>query len=149
MLGSNQCGQCTHNYIVLIIPFAVAGIALVAFIIALKLTVSVCTMNGLIFYSNVVKIFESIFFLNGPVKLLSQFISWLNLDLGIETCFFDGMGSCSKAWIFKKPPPTPVTGDAEVLLMYPGSPALVCETSSMTVVSVVMRRESLLDDEDD
>ena len=99
MLGSNQCGQCTNNYIALIIPFAFAGIALVAFIIALNLTVSVGTINGLIFYANVVKIYEPIFFPNGPVKLLSQFISWLNLDLGIETCFFDGMDSCSKTWL--------------------------------------------------
>ena len=99
MLGSNQCGQCTNNYIALIIPFALAGIALVAFIIALNLTVSVGTINGLIFYANVVKIYEPIFFPNGPVKLLSQFISWLNLDLGIETCFFDGMDSCSKTWL--------------------------------------------------
>ena len=99
MLGSNQCGQCSNNYIALIILFALAGIALVAFIIALNLTVSVGTINGLIFYANVVKIYEPIFFPNGPVKLLSQFISWLNLDLGIETCFFDGMDSCSKTWL--------------------------------------------------
>ena len=99
MLGSNQCGQCTNNYIALIIPFALAGIALVAFIIALNLTVSVGTINGLIFYANVVKIYEPIFFPNGPVKVLSQFISWINLDLGIETCFFDGMDSCSKTWL--------------------------------------------------
>ena len=99
MLGSNQCGKCTNNYIALIIPFALAGIALVAFIIALNLTVSVGTINGLIFYANVVKIYEPIFFPNGPVKLLSQFISWLNLDLGIETCFIDGLDSCSKAWL--------------------------------------------------
>ena len=99
MLGSNQCEQCSNNYIALIIPFALAGIALVAFVIALNLTVSVGTINGLIFYANVVKIYEPIFFPNGPVKLLSQFISWLNLDLGIETCFFDGMDSCSKTWL--------------------------------------------------
>ena len=99
MLGSNQCGQCTNYFIALIIPFALAGIALVAFVIALNLTVSVGTINGLIFYANVVKIYEPIFFPNGPVKLLSQFISWLNLDLGIETCFIDGMDSCSKTWL--------------------------------------------------
>ena len=57
MLGSNQCGQCTNYYIALIIPFALAGIALVAFIIALNLTVSVGTINVLIFYANVVKIY--------------------------------------------------------------------------------------------
>ena len=99
MLGSNQCGQCTNNYIVLIIPFAFAGIALVAFVIALNLTVSVGTINGLMFYANIVKIYEPIFLPNGPVKLLSQFISWLNLDLGIEACFFEGMDSCIKTWL--------------------------------------------------
>ena len=99
MLGSNQCGQCTNNYLALIIPFALAGIALVAFVIALNLTVSVGTINGLIFYANVVKIYEHIFFPKGPIPLLSHFISWLNLDLGIETCFFDGMDSCTKTWL--------------------------------------------------
>ena len=42
-----------------------------------------------------------------------------------------------------------INENAEVPLMYPGSSALICESSSVTVVSVVMRRESLLDDEDD
>ena len=27
------------------------------------------------------------------------FISWLNLDLGIETCFFDGLSAYSKVWL--------------------------------------------------
>ena len=58
MLGSDQYGQCTNYYIALIIPFTVADIALIAFIIALNLTVSVGTINGLIFYANVVKIYE-------------------------------------------------------------------------------------------
>ena len=51
--------------------------------------------------------------------------------------------------VFKKPQPAPFTNDTKVLLISSVSPALICETSSMTVVSVVMRRESLLDDEDD
>ena len=51
--------------------------------------------------------------------------------------------------VFKKPQPAPFTNDTKVLLISSGSPALICETSSVTVVSVVMRRESLLDDEDD
>ena len=99
MLGSSQCGQCTNNHIALIIPFAVAGIALVAFVIALNLTVSVGTINGLIFYANVIKIYEPIFFPNGSIPFLSQFISWVNLDLGIKTCFFHNMDSCSKTWL--------------------------------------------------
>ena len=99
MLGSNQCGQCTNNNIALIILFALAGIALVTFVVTLNVTVSVGTINGLIFYANVVKIYEHIFFSEGPIPFLSLFISWVNLDLGIETCFIDGMGSCTKTWL--------------------------------------------------
>ena len=56
MLGSNQCRQCTNDHLALIILFGLAGIALVAFIIGLNITVSLSTVNGLIFYANVVKI---------------------------------------------------------------------------------------------
>ena len=41
------------------------------------------------------------------------------------------------------------TEDAEVHLMRPGSPAIICEINSVSVVSAVMRQESLLDDEDE
>ena len=99
MLGSNQCGQCTNDHIALIIPFALAGIALVAFVITLNLTVSVGTINGLIFYANIVKIYEHIFFPKGPIPFLGWFISWVNLDLGINTCFYHNMDSCTKAWL--------------------------------------------------
>ena len=99
MLGSNKCKQCTNNWIALIIPFALAGMALVAFVITLNLTVSVGTINGLIFYANVVKIYEHIFFPKGHIPFLSLFISWLNLDLGIETCFYNKMDSWSKMWL--------------------------------------------------
>ena len=43
--------------------------------------------------------YEHIFFPNGPVTFLSWFISWVNLDLGINTCVYNGMDSCSKAWL--------------------------------------------------
>ena len=98
-LGYNHCERCTNDRIALIIPFALAGIALVAFVIVLNLTVSVGTINGLIFYVNVVKIYEHIFFPKHSVAFLSQFISWINLDLGIKTCFFHNMDSCNKMWL--------------------------------------------------
>ena len=93
-LGSNNCIQCNDSsYLALIIPFAGAGFGLVALLMVLNLTVSVGTINGLIFYASIVKISEStgIFFPKGPIPVLSQFIAWLNLDLGIETCFYPGM----------------------------------------------------------
>ena len=101
-LGSNNCMQCPQfSYLALIIPFAAAGFGLVALLMVLNLTVSIGTINGLIFYASIVKISEStgIFFPNGPISVLSQFIAWLNLDLGIETCFYHGMTAYAKVWL--------------------------------------------------
>ena len=102
VLGSNNCIQCPQfSYLALIIPFAAAGFGLVALLMVLNLTVSIGTINGLIFYASIVKISEStgIFFPNGPIPVLSQFIAWLNLDLGIETCFYPGMTAYAKVWL--------------------------------------------------
>ena len=101
-LGSNNCIQCSQfSYLALIIPFAAAGFGLVALLMVLNLTVSIGTINGLIFYASIVKISEStgIFFQNGSIPVLSQFIAWLNLDLGIETCFYHGMTAYAKVWL--------------------------------------------------
>ena len=101
-LGSNNCIQCTQfSYLALIIPFAAAGFGLVALLMVLNLTVSIGTINGLIFYASIVKISENtgIFFPNGLIPVLSQFIAWLNLDLGIETCFYPGMTAYHKVWL--------------------------------------------------
>ena len=100
LLGSNQCdNSCTNVYLLLIPVFALAGFVLVAFLIALNLTVSKGTINGLIFYANIIKINEDVFFPNGPIPVLSQFISWINLDFGIQSCFYKGMTSLDKAWL--------------------------------------------------
>ena len=97
MLGSNKCGECTNDYVALIIPFALAGIILVIILIALNLTVTVGAINGLLFFANVVKIYEPLLFGIDKIPVLSQFISWINLDLGIETCFVDGLNSFYKS----------------------------------------------------
>ena len=101
-LGSNNCIQCNESlHLALIIPFAAAGFGLVALLMVLNLTVSIGTINGLIFYASIVKISEStgIFFPNGSIPVLSQFIAWLNLDLGIETCFYHSMTAYEKVWL--------------------------------------------------
>ena len=99
VLGSSRCMQCSNNYLALIIPFAIAGIALVLFLFILKLTVAVGTINGLIIYANLVQVNSSVFYKSVHTNLLTVFISWLNLDLGIETCFYNGMDVYAKTWL--------------------------------------------------
>ena len=94
-LGTSQCMQCSNIFLLLIGPFALAGIALIAILILCNFTVSVGTVNGLILYTNVVRTNQEIFFpatANGLYEdILTTFIAWLNLDLGIQTCFWDGL----------------------------------------------------------
>ena len=99
VLGSSRCRQCSNSYLALIIAFAVAGIALVFLLLVLKLTVAVGTINGLILYANIVQVNSSIFYPPGSTNILTVFIAWINLDLGIETCFYNGMDAYAKTWL--------------------------------------------------
>ena len=96
VFGSSRCQECSDNYISILIPFALAGIALVAFILLLNLTVATGTIHGLIFYANILTANHSLLLPLSISNFLTVFISWLNLDSGIETCFYDGMNSYGK-----------------------------------------------------
>ena len=97
-LNSARCLPCQSNWTkyavltVIIICALIAGIALVIFILTLNLTVAVGSLNGLIFYSNVVTIFL-------PDLKLNFIISWLNLNIGFDTCFFESMDAFWKTLI--------------------------------------------------
>ena len=68
-------------------------------LLLLRLTVTAGTINGLIFYSNVIQANSSFFFPAGETNILTVFVAWLNLDLGIETCFYDGMITYAYTWL--------------------------------------------------
>ena len=101
LMGSNKCEQCHDDYMIIgwIALFAVMGVLLVVLLIALNLTVSVGTMNGLLFYANIVKLYEPFFSRKGALPVLHQVISWINLDFGFEVCFYNGMDSYAKQWL--------------------------------------------------
>ena len=99
ILGSFRCEECSSKYLALLIPFALAGVALVILLFLLKLTVATGTLHGLVFYANIVAANHHIFFPPDAHILATIFIAWLNLDLGIETCFYNGMDAYSKSWL--------------------------------------------------
>ena len=95
VLATSRCKECSNLYLLLLIPFALAGILLVALILMLNITIATGNIHGLIFYANIVAANRAIFFANLN-NFLTVFVSWMNLDLGIETCFYDGMNSQAK-----------------------------------------------------
>ena len=98
VLGTSKCKRCSNLWILLILPAAaLAGLALVVFLICLNMTVSIGAINGLIFYANIVRANHAIFFTSNT--MLNTFIAWLNLDLGIEVCLCNGLNAYTKAWL--------------------------------------------------
>ena len=99
VLGTSHCKQCTNSHLALLIPFALMGVALVFFLFVSKLTVATGVLSGPVFYANIVGANHTIFLPADSTVVFSMFIAWLNLDFGIETCFYDGMDAYSKTWL--------------------------------------------------
>ena len=101
-IGSSRCIECPNSHnVALLLAFAAAGVFLVFFILILNLTVTQGLINGLIFYANIVWAYKTILF---PSEIrwfgfLQVFVAWLNLDFGIESCFFVGLDAYWKTWL--------------------------------------------------
>ena len=110
VLGTSRCVDCEHydpwRPFGIICIVVLAGIVLVLFLMIFNLTVAEGTINGLIFYANIVEANQDLYF---PLRhtgkdaswyiMLRTFIAWLNLDIGIETCFYNGMDMYVKTWL--------------------------------------------------
>ena len=100
VFGSSRCMKCTNVHILITIIVIATGIVLVVLLYLLNLTVTKATISGIILYANVVSINNSVFLINDRTfKPLQVFISFVNLDLGIEVCFYNGMTSYVKMWL--------------------------------------------------
>ena len=100
VLGTSNCKKCSNTWLLLLLLFGLAGVAVVVCLMVLNLTVSTGTINGLIFYANIVRANNAIFFSGQSANtFLSWFIAWLNLDLGIDTCFYNGLTAYAKTWL--------------------------------------------------
>ena len=104
-IGSSHCLHCTNNNnLALLIFFAAAGPLLYLFIATLDLTITKGTINGVIYYANIVWIYQTIVFSDNVIthryiSIFKVFIAWLNLDFGIETCFIDGLDAFWKTML--------------------------------------------------
>ena len=69
-------------------------------IFALNMTIAIGTLNGILFYCNVIIANRYTFFASfSSSNFVTVFISWINLDIGFDVCFFEGMDGSAKAMI--------------------------------------------------
>ena len=102
-LGSSRCLPCPSHwpvvFIVILLAAIIAGLLLVTALLALNMTVAIGLINGLIFYANIVSANGAVFFPSSEPSFPTVFVAWLNLDFGIDVCFFDGLDTYSKTWL--------------------------------------------------
>ena len=100
VFSSYYCQHCSNVYLLLIIPIAIAGLTLVLLLFYLNLTVTDGSINAFILYANIISINTPLFFTSiNTFTLTYTFISLANLDLGIQTCFYNGMDDYAKMWL--------------------------------------------------
>lgn len=101
-LGSSSCIVCPGYWPALLVGItvlsALAGVGLIALLLELNLTVGIGTINGLIFYANIVDANRGTFF-SSSKNFVTVVIAWVNLNVGIDVCFFSGMDSYWKTWL--------------------------------------------------
>ena len=102
-LGSSHCLLCPSYWPALLITITtaaiLAGMALVGLLLVLNMTVAVGTFNGLIFYASILYANRSILLPFRGTNFIAVFVSWLNLELGIDICYIPGMDSFTKTWL--------------------------------------------------
>ena len=106
-IGSSRCIECSNSHnMALLLAFTAAGVFLVFFILTLNLTVTQGLINGVTFYANIVWAYRIILFpsdIGGNYNILLTYlqviVAWLNLDFGIEICFFVGLDAYWKTWL--------------------------------------------------
>ena len=101
-LGSSRCIPCPDNWpaqcAAILVSAIVSGIVLVGLILVLNLTVAVGTLNGIVFYANIVGANGAIFLPSEP-GILTTVIALLNLDIGFDACLYKGMDAYWKTWL--------------------------------------------------
>ena len=76
-LGNGRCAMCSNTYLLLLFPLALAGLLLVVVLFALNLTVTEGSINGLIFYANVLSMSNAVQFSERGSQYLYTFLAWL------------------------------------------------------------------------
>ena len=101
--ATSHCLRCPETWrgmlVLKLLVRIIFGVLVVALILALDLTVAVGTMNGLIFYANIVQALNQIFLPFEKQNFITVFIQMLNTELSFNQCYFSGMDAYAKVWI--------------------------------------------------
>ena len=97
-----RCLQCSKSsigmYVAGYILGGIGGIVMVLLFLMLNVTVVQGTLNGLIFYANIILMCRSSFFPSLHPNFSTVFIYFLNTRLGFDRCYPDSVDEAQKIW---------------------------------------------------
>ena len=95
VFGSPRCKACSHYYLFIIAPVVIVTFVLIVLIFKFNLTVTNGTINNFIFYIDIVGINMERYYPN-----CYNIVCIFTPSHALEVCFYDGMSSYAKAWLF-------------------------------------------------
>ena len=99
VFGSHQCKRCSNAYLLLAVPFTIAGVVFVALLYIFDLTVRNGMVNTCIFYINILDINILLLFPNCE-SFICVALSYMNLEFRNNSCFYNGMDDYAKLWLY-------------------------------------------------
>ena len=101
VVGSTRCIDCRKKpklYALMVtVLLAIASLLLIFLSASLNMYVTNGTFSGLLLYVNILYQNNTVFKFTGT-DILTVIVAVLNLDTGIESCFYDGMDTYAKTW---------------------------------------------------
>ena len=97
-IGSFKCIDCEHihhSYLpLLILSLLAITVIVLLFMLCCNVTITDGTVNGLLFYVSIFSVNrDSLLRAKKSFPYLVSFISWINLDIGLDTCLFKGFNA--------------------------------------------------------
>ncbi len=104
-LGSSRFIKCSENWrrdlIGIVVAAFIAGIVLVIVMLALNMTVAVGTINGMFFFAHIIGNSDAYYLPFMTPNFVTVFISWLNLGVGFDICFYQTIPLAVAAQLYK------------------------------------------------
>ena len=91
VFGSSRCRVCSNYGLFWIPGLAIAGIIIIFGISFLGITITEGYLNGFLFYCNCLNYLFVYLSPNYPLDHIFTPVAWVNLAIGIESCFYNGM----------------------------------------------------------
>ena len=91
VFGTSRCRVCSNYGLFWIPGLAIVGIIIIFGISFLGITITEGYLNGFLFYCNCLNYLFVYLSPNYPLDHIFTPIAWVNLAIGIESCFYNGM----------------------------------------------------------